>query len=56
MEPENPEKLAEAIINIYRNRNIKSTAREYVENFADKKVCAKKYVEIIERTMKSYVG
>lgn len=46
VEPENADKLAKAILQIKEN-NCKVNGREYVEQFADTKVCVAKYVKIL---------
>lgn len=46
VEPENADQLAKAILRVKEN-SCKVNGREYVEQFADKKVCVAKYVKIL---------
>lgn len=49
VEPENPVKLSEMIMNEYNNRHLGvNNSRQYVIINASKEVCTKKYIDVIE--------
>ena len=53
IEPENPDKLKETILEFYENKNRNtSIGRDYVFKHASKDVCVEKYIEILEREVK----
>ena len=53
IEPENPDKLKETILEFYENKNQNtSIGRDYVFKHASKDVCVEKYIEILEREVK----
>lgn len=53
IEPENPDKLKETILEFYENKNRNtSIGRDYVFKHASKDVCVEKYIEILERKVK----
>ena len=49
VEPENANALAEAILVYYGNNNIVCKSREYVLEYASKKICTSKYVDVMKK-------
>jgi glycosyltransferase involved in cell wall biosynthesis len=56
VEPGNADKLAEAIINQYKEGKSTCHSRRFVEQYASKKICVERYVKALEDAKKIEIG